>query len=340
MRLANWILMTLVIASQPANAAEPVLVIHGGAGTILKSEMTPELEKQYRDTLEEALRSGYAILERGGTSLDAVEAAVRTMEDSPLFNAGKGAVFNHEGRNEHDACIMDGKSKKAGAVAAVTILKNPITAARAVMEKTSHVILSGRGAELFATEQGLEIVDPSYFWTKRRWDQLQKALENENAAKSAPKGASLEDFTDTSEGRFGTVGAVALDRAGNLAAATSTGGTTNKKAGRVGDTPIVGAGNYADNATCAVSGTGQGEFFIRFTVARDVAALMEYRGWTVDKAAQHVVHETLKKAGGEGGVIALDAKGNFTMPFNTAGMYRGAIRADGKAQVAIYGEEK
>jgi L-asparaginase / beta-aspartyl-peptidase len=306
-----------------------MLVIHGGAGTITRQSMTPETEKQYREALEQALRTGHAILAKGGSSLDAVEATIRFMEDSPLFNAGKGAVFTHEGRNELDASIMDGKTKKAGSVAGITIIKNPITAARAVMEKSEHVMMVGKGAELFATKMGLEVVDPSYFWTERRWKALQKELQQE-------KPRAVLDFTGDDEKKFGTVGAVALDQAGNLAAATSTGGMTNKQFGRVGDSPIIGAGTYADNESCAVSATGHGEFFIRWTVAYDIAALMKYRGMTVQQAGDEVIHKKLAPVKGEGGVIILDRHGNFATPFNSEGMYRGHIGTDGVAHVGIY----
>jgi L-asparaginase / beta-aspartyl-peptidase len=305
-----------------------VLVIHGGAGTILKKNMSEEREKEYRDKLAEALTAGHRILRGGGTSLDAVEAAVRVMEESPLFNAGKGAVFTHEGRNELDASIMEGATRRAGAVAGVTIIRSPIMAARAVMEKSDNVLLAGRGAELFATRVGLEIVDPSWFWTERRWKDLQRELTKESAGgEMAP------------EVKFGTVGAVAVDRHGNLAAATSTGGRTNKQFGRVGDSPLIGAGTWADNATCAVSATGTGEYFIRWVAAYDIAALMEYRGMSVREAAGEVVLKKLVAAKGDGGVIALDAKGNFAMPFNTEGMYRGWIGEDGVPRVEIYGDE-
>ncbi len=308
-----------------------VLVIHGGAGTILRTQMTAELEKQYREALSRALQTGYSILKKNGTSLDAVEAVVRFMEDAPLFNAGKGSVFTHDGRNEMDASIMDGKTGKAGAVAAVTILKNPISAARAVMEKSKHVMLAGRGAELFATEQGLEIVDPSYFWTERRWKQLHDELRKEREGKQHSEIFNPEGLT------IGTVGAVAVDSQGNLAAATSTGGTTNKRFGRVGDSPVIGAGTFADNETCAVSGTGHGEYFLRYVVAYDVAALIKYKGLTPADASEQVIRK-LKHVGGEGGVIVLDRKGNFAMPFNTAGMYRGYVGADGVPHVEIYGD--
>jgi len=304
------------------NAQKAMLVIHGGAGTILRANMSAEAEKQYRAGLEEALRTGHAVLTKGGSSVDAVEAAVRVMEDNPLFNAGKGAVFTHEGRNELDAAIMEGKTKMAGSVAGVTIIKNPITAARAVMEKSKHVMMVGRGAELFATKMGLDIVDPSYFWTERRWKSLQQEL--------------LKEQQEQSDKKFGTVGAVAVDSAGNIAAATSTGGTTNKQFGRVGDAPIIGAGTYAENESCAVSATGHGEYFIRWTVAHDIAALVKYRGMSVAEAANEVIHKKLAPVKGEGGVIVLDAKGNFAMTFNSEGMYRGWIGADGIAHVEIY----
>ena len=299
-----------------------MLVMHGGAGTITRQSMTADLEKQYRQTLEQALRAGHAILAKGGASLDAVDASIRILEDSPLFNAGKGAVFTHEGRNELDASIMEGKTKKAGSVAGVTIIKNPITAARAVMEKSKHVMMAGHGAELFATSVGIEIVDPSYFWTERRWKELQDELTAEQPATPAK--------------HLGTVGAVALDAKGNLAAGTSTGGVSNKRYGRVGDSPIIGAGTYAENESVAVSCTGTGEFFIRWTVAYDIAALYKYRGMNVQQAGDEVIHKKLEPVGGDGGAIVLDAKGNFAMPFNTEGMYRGWIGADGVPHVLIY----
>ena len=318
-----------IAPGQDAKAPRTMLVIHGGAGTITRASMTPETEKAYRQAMEEALRAGHAVLARGGTSLDAVEATIHVMEDSPLFNAGKGAVFTHEGRNELDASIMDGKNKRAGAVAGVTIIRNPISAARAVMEKSPHVMMAGRGAELFATKMGLEIVDPSYFWTERRWKALQQELLQEQQQK--PR----SDLQTSQPKKFGTVGAVALDQSANLAAGTSTGGMTNKQYGRVGDSPIIGAGTYADNESCAVSASGNGEYFIRWTVAYDIAALMKYRGMSVGDAANEVIYKKLPPEG-EGGVIALDRKGNFAMPFNSEGMYRGWIGPDGVPHVLIY----
>ncbi len=302
-----------------AQAPKIMFVMHGGAGTITRQNMTPDMEKQYREKLEEALRAGHAVLAKGGSSLDAVETSIRILEDSPLFNAGKGAVFTHEGRNELDAAIMDGKTKRAGTVAGVTIVKNPISAARAVMEKSPHVMMSGRGADLFATQAGLEIVDPSYFWTERRWKDLQRELQKEQPPASQHKG---------------TVGAVALDQAGNLAVGTSTGGATNKRWGRIGDSPIIGAGTYAENESVAVSCTGTGEYFIRWTVAHDIAALYKYRGMSVEAAGNEVIHHKLPDDAG--GAIILDAKCNFAMPFNTPGMYRGWIGADGAPHVLIY----
>jgi len=302
-----------------------MFVMHGGAGTITRQNMTPEAEAAIRATMEEALKAGHAVLARGGSGVDAVEASIRILEDSPLFNAGKGAVFTHEGRNELDSAIMDGKTMKAGAVAGVTIVKNPISAARAVMEKSKHVMMVGKGAELFATKMGLEIVDPSYFWTERRWKELQRELMREQA----PPRSGLDH-------KYGTVGAVALDAAGNLAAGTSTGGVSNKQYGRVGDSPIIGAGTYAANDSVAVSCTGTGEFFIRWTVAYDIAALVKYKGMSVEQAGNEVIHKKLEPVNGDGGAIVLDRNGNFAMPFNTEGMYRGWIGDDGVPHVLIY----
>jgi beta-aspartyl-peptidase (threonine type) len=330
--LSIAIVALAIDASAAAAAQKAMLVIHGGAGTITRANLSAEAEKEYRAKLEESLRTGHAVLAKGGSSLDAVEAAVRVMEDSPLFNAGKGAVFTHEGRNELDAAIMDGKTKSAGSIAGVTIIRNPITAARAVMEKSPHVMMIGRGAELFATKMGLEIVDPSYFWTERRWKSLQNELLKEQGQKPQ---AALEFPEDK---KFGTVGAVAVDKDGNVAAATSTGGMTNKQFGRVGDVPIIGAGTYAENESCAVSATGHGEYFIRWTVAHDIAALVKYRGMTVAAAGDEVIHRKLAPVKGEGGVIIIDSKGNFAMPFNSSGMYRGWIGVDGVPHVAIYAE--
>jgi beta-aspartyl-peptidase (threonine type) len=314
---------------------EVVLVIHGGAGTISRDKMTPEREAAYRAALSQALDAGYQILRRGGSSLDAVEAAVCVMEDSPLFNAGRGSVFTGQGRNEMDASIMDGRTRTAGAVASVTGIKNPVRAARKVMEQTSHVMLVGEGAEEFARAQGLEFEDSAYFFTQERWDELKKKQEEEKKKKSE-YGSLVFPHTE-----LGTVGAVALDRDGNLAAATSTGGLTDKHWGRVGDSPIIGAGTFADNATCAVSGTGRGELFIRGSLAHEVSVLIAYRGLTVDAAAKQVIHKELVDLGGTGtgGLIALDREGRFAMECNTPGMYRGYIRADGVAHTLLYRDE-
>ncbi len=320
----------------PAEEAPPtVLVIHGGAGTITRAEMTPEREAAYRDKLTEALTTGHEILAGGGGGLDAVEATIRLLEDSPLFNAGKGAVFTAAGRNELDASIMDGASGKAGAVAGVTRVKHPISAARAVMEKTWHVLLAADGADAFAAEIGLEIVEPGYFFTQHRWDALQKSRRGEGLEPlPAPAGAAKPAAAGPA---YGTVGALALDARGQLTAGTSTGGMTNKRYGRVGDSPIIGAGTWADSR-CATSGTGEGEYFIRLTLARDVCTRLNYLGLSLADAADQAI-AALGEAGGTGGVIALDADGNVAMPFNTEGMYRGWIGADGVAHVAIYGDE-
>jgi len=318
-----------------------VLVIHGGAGTILKSKMTPEKEKAYKEALTLALKNGYAILQNGGSSLDAVTAAVTVMEDSPLFNAGKGAVFTNEGRNELDAAIMSGKDQAAGAVAGVTTIRNPILAARAVMEKSNHVMMVGAGAEKFAASHGIRIVDPSYFYTEERWRGLQNAKKEDSLKMELDHGNKKSKaylFTNK-DNKFGTVGAVALDQHGNLAAATSTGGMTNKKYGRVGDAPIIGAGTYANNQTCAVSCTGWGEYFIRVVVAKTISDMMEFGNRTLSDAANEVMMKRVPALGGDGGLIAVDMNGNYTMPFNTEGMYRGVVKADGSIVVEIYGTD-
>ncbi len=307
------------------------LVIHGGAGTIDRSKMTPEKEREYRAGLERALAAGYDVLKNGGSSLDATEAAVRVLEDDPHFNAGKGSVFTSAGTNEMDAAIMDGKALAAGAVAALKHVRNPISLARLVMEKSGHVMMDGEGAEAFAKENGMELVDQKYFFTQERWDALQKI----KAAEKHRTGGAGKAFFITDQDRHGTVGAVALDKNGNLAAATSTGGTTNKRPGRVGDSPVIGAGTYANNATCAVSATGDGEYFIRATVGHDVSALMEYRRMSLKEAAQAVL-DKVAKLGGPGGLIAIDRHGNVALPFNTTGMYRGYVDRDGKFVVEIY----
>lgn len=320
-----------------------VLVIHGGAGTILKSQMTAEKEKAYTDALNEALEKGSVILSKGGSALDAVEASVKVLEDNPLFNAGKGAVFTNEGKNELDAAIMNGKTLEAGSVAGVTTIKNPISAARAVMEKSPHVMMVGKGAEQFAQQQSLEIVDPSYFYTESRWKSLQKAKQEDSLQKTNKD--TIKQTHAFSEffyaplgvgGKYGTVGAVALDQYGNLAAATSTGGMTNKKFGRVGDAPIIGAGTYANNKTVAISGTGWGEYFIRLVMAKSISDMMEFGKIKLKTAADEMIMKRLPALGGDGGLIAVDKDGNIAMPFCTEGMYRGYLKQGGKKVVEIY----
>ncbi|GGH18408.1 isoaspartyl peptidase/L-asparaginase family protein [Pedobacter zeae] len=326
--------ITLKVAAQQKKY---VMVIHGGAGTILKKNMTPEKEAAYIAVLTQALQAGYTEIKAGKTSLDAVEATIHVMENDPHFNAGKGAVFTHDGKNELDAAIMDGKTLMAGSVAGVTTIKNPISAARAVMEKSEHVMMVGAGAEQFAKEVGLEIVDPKYFWTKERWDGLQKAIKEDSTKAVLDHGNKKSELLGIKnhDYKFGTVGCVALDKAGNLAAGTSTGGMTNKKYGRVGDAPVIGAGTYCNNETAGISCTGWGEFYIRNVVAKTISDLMEYKGLPVAEASK-IVLDKVGKMGGDGGLIALDKKGNVAMPFNTEGMYRGAITDDGKVEVSIY----
>ena len=308
--------------AKPMAAKKCALVIHGGAGTISPEQITPEMERDLRGGLQRSLDAGHAILKNGGSSLDAVVAAVHVLEDDPLFNAGRGAIFTSAGTHEMDAAIMDGRTLKAGAVGGIKRVKNPILLARAVMEKSPHVILAGDGAEDFARELGLEIVEQEYFYTDQRWQALERV-----------RAASAESLSDAD--RHGTVGAVALDQSGNLAAATSTGGNTNKWPGRIGDTPVIGAGTYANDQTCAVSATGDGEFFIRAVTAHDLSALMEYAGMNLAAAARRVI-EKVGALGGTGGLIAVDRDGNIALPFNTAGMYRGSVAADGSSFVAIY----
>lgn len=322
---ATLALVLAVSLAGPARAAEPVLVIHGGAGVITAS-LTPETEKAARADLEAALAAGHGVLKQGGSALDAVERAVRVLEDSPHFNAGRGAVFTHEGRNELDASIMDGATLRAGAVAGVTRVKNPISLARAVMERSPHVFLARDGAEEFARSIGIGMVDPDWFRTPGRWQQLERARAGEAGKEQAAR-------TDPTR-YFGTVGAVALDSSGRLAAATSTGGMTNKRWARIGDSPVIGAGTYA-NDRCAVSATGWGEYYIRAVAAHDICARVAYGGASIGEAARTVVMDVIPALGGDGGVIALDARGNHAMPFNTEAMYRGWIGADGKAHVAI-----
>lgn len=319
----------------------PALAIHGGAGTILRTHMSMDMEKAYKKTLNDALNAGYDILDKGGSAVEAVKAAVMVMEDSPLFNAGKGAVFTNEGKNELDAAIMEGANRNAGAVAGITTVKNPILAAFEVMTNSPHVLMMGAGAEEFAAERELEIVDPSYFFEEKRYQQLQKIKGTEKQQLDHSHILETEEeatyFTDR---KFGTVGAVALDKQGNVAAATSTGGMSNKRYGRVGDVPIIGAGTYADNRTCAVSATGHGEYFIRNVVAHEIAAQIRYAGKSLKEAAHNVIMEQMVEFGGSGGVISIDTHGNISMPFNSTGMYRGYIKEKGEGKTFIYNDEK
>jgi beta-aspartyl-peptidase (threonine type) len=340
MRINVLLLATALLGSaamcsnaSPGEQVEPpfAIAIHGGSGAIEKGEFPAAREAEIRATLERAVRTGQATLAAGGSSLDAITRAVTILEDSPHFNAGRGAVFNAEGRNELDASIMEGAGLQAGAVAAVHGVRNPVLLARKVMTDSAHVMLMGAGAESFAREQGIAFEDDAYFYTDYRWQQLQKAK-----ASDQPDATYLSETPDQ---WFSTVGAVALDQKGNLAAATSTGGMTNKRWGRVGDSPIIGAGTYADNRSCAVSATGHGEYFIRATVARDICARLQYTGVSLVEATRKVVTGQLTEMGGSGGVIAVDPGGNVALTFNTPGMYRASIDAEGKLYVAIFGDE-
>lgn len=303
------------------------IAIHGGAGTLIKGRMTPEKEKQYRQALQEALYAGYTALERGLSALDAVELSVKALEDTPLFNAGKGSVFTAEGTHEMDASIMDGKTLNAGAVSLVTGIKNPVSLARDVMEKSGHVFLAGEGAMRFAVQNNYKPEQPGYFFDEFRYRQWQEVKDSDTFQL---------DHSDKKDTKFGTVGAVACDKNGNLAAATSTGGMTNKRFGRIGDSPVIGSGNYANNNTCAVSCTGSGEFFIRGVVAYDVSCLMEYKGLSLKDAAEEVIKNRVLKIGGDGGLVAVDTMGNIAMPFNTEGMYRACKSSEGTEEIAIY----
>ncbi|APG60722.1 isoaspartyl peptidase/L-asparaginase family protein [Christiangramia salexigens] len=313
------------------------IVIHGGAGTILKENMSDSLEQAYKAKLEEAIRTGHKILANGGTAVEAVQKTINVMENSPLFNAGKGAVFTNEGTNELDASIMDGSNLNAGAVAGVTTIKNPINLAYEVMVNSEHVMLGGKGAERFAKEQGVEIVDPKYFYTEKRFQSLQRIKDKE---KTELDHDGKTAFTDPfiKDSKFGTVGCAALDKNGNLAAGTSTGGMTNKRYNRIGDAPILGAGTYANNKTCAVSSTGWGEFFIRGMVAHDISAMMEYKGLSLQEAAREVIQKKIPELGGNGGIIAIDHNGNVAMEFNTAGMYRAKMNKEGELEIGLYKE--
>ena len=347
--MASFVAFTALSSSSPVAAAAEhkwAIVMHGGAGVIERQSMDAKTDAAYRASLETALKAGAAVLDKGGSSMDAVETAIRILEDDPLFNAGRGAVFTAEGKNELDAAVMDGATLKAGSVAGVTRTRHPISLARAVMEKSPHVMLIGSGADAFAATAGLEQVDPSFFFTERRWQGLIQQLRKEGRPiPQRPAGAPPEPPKPTAaiepEGahKFGTVGVTALDRQGNIAAGTSTGGTQAKRWGRVGDSPIIGAGTYASNASCAVSATGTGEYFIRLTVAREICALVEYKGMTLQAAADDVIHRQLDALHGDGGVIAIAPDGQMAWSFNTPGMYRARLAEGGKVQVSIYNDE-
>ncbi|WP_417665138.1 isoaspartyl peptidase/L-asparaginase family protein [Pseudidiomarina sp.] len=321
------------LAQNANDNAKFSIAIHGGAGTITRESMTPERERAYTAKLTEAINAGHAVLANGGTSMDAVVTAVQIMEDSPLFNSGRGAVYNWDGIHELDASIMNGATREAGAVASVKTVKSPIALARKIMEESVHVMLSGEGAETFAKEQGLELVDNSYFNTEWRYESLQRMKKQVGNPQDKQAWATMDDNF-----KYGTVGAVALDKHGNLAAATSTGGMTGKRYGRVGDSPIIGAGTWADNASCAVSATGHGEYFIRYQVAADICSRMKYQQLDVVTAGDTVIHDVLLPAGGTGGVIIVDKDGNVHMPFNTEGMYRAKRVANQPLEVAIYND--
>lgn len=322
------------------------IVLHGGAGVIERSTMTPQMEAAYRASIKQALEAGAQVLDRGGTSMDAIEAAIRVMEDDPLFNAGRGAVFAADGTNQLDAAIMDGATLRAGAVADVTRTRHPISLARAVMEKSPHVFLVGPGADVFSVYAGLEQVDPSFYFTERRWQSLIKQLEKEGlpiparpAGAPPPPAAPIAELESPLVHEFGTVGVVALDRQGNIAAGTSTGGTQAKRWGRVGDSPIIGAGTYASNQSCAVSATGTGEYFIRLTVAREVCNLVQFKRMGLQEAANEVIHKELDAIHGDGGVIAITPDGQMAWSFNTPGMFRARLDEGGKMEIGVYNDE-
>jgi len=335
--------VSLLMTQQVQAAPKWAIVVHGGAGVIERDQLTPEQEKAYRAAMTRVTEAGAKVLKEGGTALDAIEATIHLLEDDPLFNAGRGAVFTAEGRNELDSSIMDGKTMAAGAVAGVTRTRHPISLARTVMEKSPHVMLMGSGADAFSKAQGLEQVDPSYFFTERRWKSLESFLKKENLPIPAkPAGADRPDEAQGlahDEGKHGTVGVVALDSQGNVAAGTSTGGTTGKRWGRVGDSPIIGAGTYASNNSCAVSATGTGEYFIRLTVARDVCALVELKGMSLQAAADEVIQKKLTALGGDGGIIAVAPDGQIAWSYNTSGMYRASMAEGRPLTVGIYKDE-
>ena len=341
-KLAIVVFSAVTLFAGPALAKPWAIVIHGGAGVIERKDLTPQTEAAYRAAMARAVATGSAVLDKGGTAQDAVEAVIRELEDDPLFNAGRGAVFTADGQNSLDAAFMDGATLKAGAVAGVTRTRHPISLARAVMEKSKHVMLVGAGADAFSVSAGLEQAEPSWFFTERRWVQLVKALTEMGLPIPArPAGVSApQAFTPIPDDRkFGTVGVVALDTSGNIAAGTSTGGTTAKRWGRVGDTPVIGAGTYAANDSCAVSATGTGEYFIRLTVAREICALVQYRGMTLQAAADEVIQTRLTALGGDGGIIALTPDGQLAWSFNTPGMYRARAAQGQPAVISIYKDE-
>ncbi|TDP40805.1 beta-aspartyl-peptidase (threonine type) [Idiomarina aquatica] len=334
--LATAMLGSTTVLADDHKPNDIAIAIHGGAGTITRANLTAEQEQAYKDKLQEALQAGYAVLDDGGDSTSAVIAAIQIMEASPLFNSGVGAVYTWDGEHELDASLMEGKTGNAGAVAGVKTVKSPIALTREVMEKSVHVMLSGEGAETFAQKQGLELVDNSYFNTDHRYQQLLRAKEKIKASEQPEQQAW--EYLDL-DYKYGTVGAVAVDKEGNISAGTSTGGMTAKRYGRIGDSPIIGAGTWADNDSCAVSATGHGEYFIRYHVAADICSRVKYQNKSVAEAGDEVIHGVLQEAGGTGGVIIIDADGNIAMPFNTEGMYRGYMKADGKAHIAIYRED-
>ncbi len=347
--LVGAAIMVLAMASlaQPAQPAHRwAIVVHGGAGVIERATMDSKTEAAYRASMKQALEAGAAVLDKGGSSLDAIETTIRILEDDPLFNAGRGAVFTADGKNELDSAIMDGATLKAGAVAGVTRTRHPISLARAVMDKSPHVMLIGAGADAFAAQVGLEQVDPSFFFTERRWQSLVKQLKKDGLpVPPRPAGVPPEPAQPVSTveppdaHKFGTVGVVALDMQGNIAAGTSTGGTPGKRWGRVGDSPIIGAGTYASNQSCAVSATGTGEYFIRLTVAREVCDLVRFKGMKLQDAADEVIHNELQQLHGDGGLIALTPDGQLAWSFNTSGMYRARLAEGGKLQIGVYNDE-
>ena len=333
-------LMGLSTQALSANTNTPfAIAIHGGAGTIEKSKFTAEQEQAYRNKLAEAVEAGYKVLEQGGESLDAVTTAIEVLEQSPYFNAGRGAVYTYDGSHELDASIMDGRNRQAGAVSGIKHIESPIKLARLVMENSVHVMLSGQGAEEFAKEQGISLVENNIFDTEHRYEALLKAKKKLEASKNTSKDYQAAHKTLPVNYKVGTVGAVALDKQGNLAAGTSTGGMTAKRFGRIGDAPVIGAGTFAENASCAVSATGHGEYFIRYNVASDICARVKYQGKTIDEAGNEVINEVLKPIGGTGGVIIVDTKGNISLPFNTSGMYRASKSNTQATYVGIFSDE-